>query len=60
MDFRAYVRDRLPELDLARDPEILDELAQHLADLYKEGRASGLSHDEALARASSALPRSPY
>lgn len=59
MDFRAYVRARVPPLALAREPEILDELAQHLADLYQEGLADGLSHEAALARASTALPEYP-
>ena len=58
MDFRQYVRDRLPPLALSREPEIVDELAQHLSDLYQEARGAGASHDAALARASAALPAS--
>lgn len=58
MDFRQYVRDRLPPLAIAREPEIVDELAQHLSDLYQEARAAGATHDVALARASAALPAS--
>ena len=30
MDFHQYVRDHLPPLAIAREPEIVDELAQHL------------------------------
>ena len=59
MDFHQYVRDRLPSLAIAREPEIVDELAQHLGDLYAEARHAGLDHDAALARASSALPEYP-
>ena len=43
MDFRRYVRDRLPPLAIAREPEIVDELAQHLHDLYHDARAEGRS-----------------
>ena len=57
MDFRRYVRQHLPSLTLAREPEIVDELALHLADLYREARASGLEHDDALARALAAIPK---
>src|SRR5688572_33366000 len=57
MDFKAYVRDHLPPLVIDREPEIVDELAQHLSDLYNEGRSLGLEHDAALARAVAALPR---
>jgi predicted permease len=60
VDFREYVRAHLPPLTIAREPEIIDELAQHLADLYREGRATGLDDDEALARASAALPQEPH
>src|SRR5688572_27864295 len=56
MDFRAYVRAHLPPLTVHREPEIVDELAEHMADLYAEARASGLDHAAALARASAALP----
>lgn len=57
MDFHRYVRDRLPALTIRREPEIVDELAQHLAELYREARVSGLDHVEALAKAAAALPR---
>jgi predicted permease len=59
VDFKAYVRAHLPPLTIAREPEIIDELAQHLADLYHEGIAAGLDHDAALARAASAIPKEP-
>lgn len=58
MDFRAYVRDRLPPLAISREPEIVDELAQHLSDLYQEARDNGETHGAALARATAALPSS--
>jgi len=57
MDFKAYVRNHLPPLVIAREPEIVDELAQHLSDLYAEGRSLGLEHDAAIARAVAALPK---
>jgi predicted permease len=60
VDFREYVRAHLPPLTIAREPEIIDELAQHLGDLYREGRATGLDHDAALARAAAAIPQEPH
>ncbi len=56
MDFRGYVQRHLPPLAIAREREIVDELAEHLADLYQEGRASGLDHDAAWTHAVAALP----
>jgi predicted permease len=56
MDFRRHVRDHLLPLTIAREPEIVDELAQHLQDLYDEAIASGMPHGDALARALGALP----
>ena len=56
-DWRALVRDRIAALDIAREPEILDELAQHLSDLHAEGVAAGLTDAAALDRALAALPR---
>ena len=58
MDFHRFVRDHLPPLAIAREPEIVDELAQHLSDLYQEAVASGATHEAALARAAAALPNS--
>jgi predicted permease len=59
MDFWRRVRDHLPPLSLAREPEIVDELAQHLQDLYDEAIAAGVPHDAAVARALAALPGEP-
>ena len=56
MDFHRYVRDHLPPLAIAREPEIVDELAQHLSDLYQEALSNGATADVALARAVAALP----
>jgi predicted permease len=56
MDFRPHVRARLPPLRIAREPEIVDEIAQHLGDLYREARLAGADHAAALARALEALP----
>jgi putative ABC transport system permease protein len=56
MDFKRHVRDHLLPLTIAREPEIVDELAQHLQDLYDEAIASGMPHDDAVSRALSALP----
>jgi predicted permease len=56
MDFRQYVRERMPTLATSGDSDMVEELAQHLEDLYREAHASGLDHEAALARAASALP----
>ena len=40
MDFRQYARDQLPSLLTPCEPEILEELAQHLEDLYRESSAA--------------------
>ena len=56
MDFRDHVRRHLQPLAIEREPDIVDELALHLADLYREARADGVSHDEALQRTLAALP----
>jgi putative ABC transport system permease protein len=56
-DWRAVVRAHLSPADLEREPEILDELAQHLADLYDEARADGRTDDDAFALACAALPK---
>ena len=50
MDFSRHVRDHLLPLTIAREPEIVDELAQHLQDLYDEAIASGVPHDDAVSR----------
>ena len=59
MDFRTQVRERLAAGTLAREPEIVDELAQHLQELYQEALAAGASHEVACGRALSALPPEP-
>lgn len=56
MDFRPHVRQHLAPLAIEREPEIVDELALHLADLYREARAGGASHEVAVERALAALP----
>jgi putative ABC transport system permease protein len=56
VDFRDYVRDHLPPLALEREPEIVHEIAEHLADVYDDARAGGATHAEAVERAYSALP----
>ena len=55
VDFRRYVRDHLPPLAIRREPEIVDELAQHLSDLYQEAIAAGATHEAAMERAAAAL-----
>ncbi len=57
MDFRRYVRDHLPALNVVREGEIVEELSQHLEELYRDGVASGLEHDAAWARSTAALPK---
>jgi predicted permease len=56
MDFRPYLRRNLPPLMLAREAEIVEELAQHLEEIYREARDSGLDHQAAYARAVAAVP----
>ncbi|HET9373127.1 MAG TPA: ABC transporter permease [Vicinamibacterales bacterium] len=53
-DWRAVVVREIPSL--RDEPEILDELSQHLADVYERGLADGLSPEAALALATDALP----
>ncbi len=55
-DWRALVRSHLPTRTARRDPDIVDELAWHLADLYAEALADGHSQEEAAAIARAALP----
>lgn len=57
MHFRRYVREHLPPLKILREEEIVQELAQHLEDVYREAVSSGLDHDAAWTRATAALPR---
>ena len=57
VDWRGYVRSQLPEItgDSARDIDIVEELAQHLDQLFAEKRASGASSDQAFAEVSREL-----
>ena len=57
MDFRSYVREHLPALRVVREEEIVEELAHHLDDVYRDGRAAGLEHEAAWAQATAALPK---
>jgi hypothetical protein len=59
MDFRKFVREQLPSVLTPREPKILEELAPHLEDLYREQRSAGLDHDEALSRAIRTLTSTP-
>ena len=55
-DWRAIVRTHVPALATDQEPEVLDELAQHLSDVYDEALREGKSPAEALAIATSTLP----
>jgi putative ABC transport system permease protein len=48
-DWKREVRDRLRDLrlDPAREAEIVEELAQHLDDLYEQSRGEGATEEEA-------------
>jgi putative ABC transport system permease protein len=47
-DWTSLVRNRLRELSPdPPDPEVVDELALHLAQIYDEARADGIPHDQA-------------
>jgi predicted permease len=52
-DFRALVRSRLGDVPVAplREADIVDELAQHVADDYADRIASGMTDADAVARA---------
>ena len=60
MDWRAYVRQQLREItgDPARDADIVEELAQHLAARFDESRASGATEREARDRVAHELRHS--
>jgi len=49
-DWKPLIRGRLLSLrlDAARENEIVEELAQHLDDAYRELRAAGTSHEDAM------------
>jgi putative ABC transport system permease protein len=55
-DWRAIVRAHVPPLALEHEPEIFDELAQHLSDVYDEALRAGKSDEDALAVATATLP----
>jgi putative ABC transport system permease protein len=57
MDWHVYVRAQLREItgDAARDEEIVEELAQHLAERFEDIRRGGGSDAEALARVTAEL-----
>ena len=56
MDFRQHVRAHIPALRLRREPEIVDEIAAHLAEIYDEARRDGCTAAVAEQRALAALP----
>jgi predicted permease len=61
MDWNDHVRRHLDAItgDAARDEDIVEELAQHLAQRADELRAGGASHEEALDRATRELREHP-
>jgi hypothetical protein len=61
MDWRHYVRSELREItgDAARDQDIVEELALHLAQRHDELRAAGASDADAADRAARELRDSP-
>jgi putative ABC transport system permease protein len=61
MDWRDYVRQQLSTVtgDHARDEDIVEELAQHLATRADELRGDGMTEDEAERRAATELHDSP-
>lgn len=54
-DWRSLVRTHVGPLELARQDDIVDELAQHLSDLYAEAIANGQAPAEAKALVEAAL-----
>ena len=58
MDWRRYVRQHLPPLDVApeRETEIIDELAMQLEATFDRARASGEPDDAAMRRALAEVP----
>ena len=57
-DWRAYVRGRLPRLEVSaeREIEIVDELAAQLEATFERARREGLDHDAAMARVAIEVP----
>ena len=60
-DFREEIRSRLARLRIApaREAEIVDELAQHLDDEYRDARSGGLSEADAVKAALDTLSDHP-
>lgn len=58
MNWRAYVHEHLPRLDVSpeREIEIVDELAGQLEATFERARAAGAREDEAMARAVAEVP----
>jgi len=58
LDFREYVRWRLPDLGLPpeREIEIVEELALQLEQAYSDALHAGVSEDEALGRMGGQIP----
>jgi putative ABC transport system permease protein len=58
MNWRRYVREHLPPLDVApeRESEIVEELALQLETIYERARANGSGDADATARALAEIP----
>jgi putative ABC transport system permease protein len=58
MNWHEFIRERLGEItgDAARDADIVEELAQHLASRFGEFRSAGATEQEAISRIESELP----
>ena len=56
-DWKQYVREHLPPLELsgAREPEIIEEIAQQLEDAFSEGMSHGLTPAGAESHAASQI-----
>ncbi|MFY9558433.1 MAG: hypothetical protein WAV47_27365, partial [Blastocatellia bacterium] len=54
-DWKSYVRDHLSPLQLGpeRESEMVDEMAQHLEEVYEDALAEGASEPDAFHRAAS-------
>ncbi len=58
IDWRTLVRERAAESGSDLPQTVVDELSQHLEDLYRTSRSEGASHGEALSRSIAALDAS--
>src|SRR5262245_2811663 len=58
MNWRRFVREQLPPLDVAaeREAEIVEELALQLESTYERARARGVPDDEAMRAAIAEVP----